>query len=149
MDLHDQFNVLMTNIVCRMVLNKRYVGVSKGGNTLDKVETQEFRETIEEWELLLGCVSIGDFVPALAWLDLVQGYGRRLRKVQKSLHEFATRVIAEHRARRQNSPMLDSDKDMVDVLLDECEAKASDNQITEGNIMGVILVSISHALSQA
>lgn len=148
-DLHDQFSILMANIVCRMVINQRYVGVSNGDNTVDKVDVQEIRETIEEWETLLGCASIGDFIPALAWLDLLQGYGRRLRKVQKRLHEFATKIIAEHRAKRQNSPMLESDKDMVDVLLDENEAKTSGNHITEENMMGVILVSISHALSQA
>lgn len=148
-DLHAQFSILMTNIVCRMVFNKRYVGVSEGDNTVDKAEVQEFRETIEEWEWLLGAFSIGDFIPALAWLDLVQGYVRRMKKVQKNLHEFATKIIAEHRAKRQNSQMLESDKDMVDVLLDESEAKTSGDHITEGNIMGVILVSISHALSQA
>lgn len=140
-DLHAQFSILMANIVCRMVFNKRYVGVSEG----DKAEAQEFRETIEEWELLLGTVSIGDFIPALAWLDLLQGYARRSRKVQMRLHEFATKIIAEHQAKRQNSPMLESDKDMVDVLLDEFEAKTSSNHITEANVKGVILVSVSHA----
>lgn len=146
-DVHAQLNVLISNIVSRMVLNKRFVGVLDV-STVDHSEAQEFRETIEEWARLRGGFSVGDYIPALAWLDIGKGYVRRCRKVHKRMDAFVTRIIAEHQARRENvnySSIAESDKDMVDVLLDEHETKTSGYQPTAENIKGVIMVrSTSH-----
>ena len=142
-NVQAQVNSLISNIVSRMVLNKRFVGVLDV-NTAEHSEAQEFRETIEEWAKLRGGFSVGDYIPALAWVDVVQGYARRCRKVHKRMDAFVTRIIAEHRARRENGNygrLAESEKDMVDVLLDEHEAKSSGYQPTADNIKGVIMVS--------
>lgn len=140
-----QLNVMISNVISRMILNKRFMGFTND-DTVDLVEAQEFRETTEEIENLLGAFNIGDFIPMLARWDL-QGYHQRLKKVHKQIDTFIGKIMAEHRARRQFGPVPECDQDMVDVLLEKLEGDGtSNNQLSEKNVRGIIQVRISQVL---
>jgi hypothetical protein len=48
---------------------------------------------------------------------------RGSRKVHKLLDKFVTKIIVEHQVKRQDAQMLEGEKDMVDVMLDDYEAQ--------------------------
>lgn len=145
-DVKAQLNVMISNVVSRMILNKRFMGVIKD-DTVDLAEAREFRETIEEIEYLLGVFNIGDFIPVLAKWDL-QGYRQRTEKLHKHMDKFIRKIMAEHQTRREFGVVPECDEDMVDVLLDKLKGDGtSNNQLSEDNVKGVIQVSISQVLS--
>lgn len=140
-----QLNVMISNVISRMILNKRFMGVIKD-DTVDLAEAQEFRETTEEIEYLLGAFNISDFIPVLARWDL-QGYQQRMEKLHKRIDVFIRKIMAEHQARRQFGPVPECDQDMVDVLLEKLEGDGtSNNQLSENNVKGIIQVRISQVL---
>lgn len=137
-----QLNVMIANVVTRMVLNKRSMGVIKD-DTVDLAEAQEFRETVEEIERHLGAFDISDYVPAFARWDL-QGYQKRSKQLHKHIDKLIAKIMAEHRARRQFGPVPECDQDMVDVLLEKLEGDGTStkHQLTEDNVKGLINVRI-------
>lgn len=72
----------------------------------------ELQEMLEELLFLNGVFVIGDWIPWLAWLDL-EGYVKRMKKLNKKLDKFLDLMIEEHATRQKK----EEDKDMMDVLL--------------------------------
>ena len=128
-----------------MVLNKHYMGVSEGDNTVDhpKLNISGTR-TIEEIEFLLGCFNIGDFIPALAWLER-QGYAWRLKKLHKRMDEFVNKILADHRTKRELGLVPECDQDLVDVLFDNLEG--SDSSVYQYNLKAVVKAVILARIS--
>lgn len=145
-DVQAQLSIMTSNLISRMILNKRYVAMTDE-NTVDQAEAHAFQEMIEETFLLSGALNLGDFIPFLRWLDL-QGYGKRLKKIHTRLDKFVSKIISEHRTRRQNTPVAEVDKDMVDVLLDELETKTFGYQMTEANVKSIILVKLCNCVNR-
>uniref|UniRef100_A0A7N0VA52 Cytochrome P450 n=1 Tax=Kalanchoe fedtschenkoi TaxID=63787 RepID=A0A7N0VA52_KALFE len=71
---------------------------------------------------LLGEVTaVGDYIPALSWVDHLRGLTRETKRVSRAVHEFLDRVIDEH-IEKQNDGDDDDRKYFVDILL-ELQAK--------------------------
>ena len=143
-NLQALVNVMLSTVVSHMLLNKRYMGVSEGDNTVDhpKLNISGTR-TIEEIEFLLGCFNIGDFIPALAWLER-QGYAWRLKKLHKRMDEFVNKILADHRTKRELGLVPECDQDLVDVLFNQLEGSDSSvYQFSKANVKAVILARIS------
>uniref|UniRef100_A0ACD5VPU3 Uncharacterized protein n=1 Tax=Avena sativa TaxID=4498 RepID=A0ACD5VPU3_AVESA len=86
-------------------------------------------EVFADFEELLGTVSVGQFVPWLAWVDTLMGLDAKAARTSKVMDEMLERVIADHRQRRLlrggGRPVGDGEddhRDFVDVLLDVSEA---------------------------
>jgi hypothetical protein len=85
-------------------------------------------EVFADLEELLGTVTVGQFVPWLAWVDTLMGIDAKAARTSKVLDELLERVIADHRQRRLGGGRLvgdgeqDDHRDFVDVLLDVSEA---------------------------
>ncbi|KAM0913588.1 hypothetical protein ACQ4PT_012029 [Festuca glaucescens] len=85
-------------------------------------------EVFADLEELLGTVTVGQFVPWLAWVDTLMGIDAKAARTSKVLDELLERVIADHRKRRLGGGRLvgdgeqDDHRDFVDVLLDVSEA---------------------------
>jgi hypothetical protein len=135
--------VVVTNILSRMVLKKRFGAVA--GKTVDApVEGNEveqvrnFAELIQEVRDVSFRLDAGDFVPALRRIDLL-GFRRHLRHLKKRMFVFVSKIISEHLEQRQKSSAV-YEKDMVDALLDEMEDTTSRFGISNEHISSLLWV---------
>jgi hypothetical protein len=135
--------VVVTNILSRMVLKKRFGAVA--GKTVDApVEGNEveqvrnFAELIQEIAEASFRLDAGDFVPALRRIDLL-GFRRHLRHLKKRMDVFMSKIISEHLEQRQKSSAV-YEKDMVDALLDEMEDTTSRFGISNEHISSLLWV---------
>ncbi|KAK9072378.1 hypothetical protein SSX86_008812 [Deinandra increscens subsp. villosa] len=102
---------LTNNVVCRVALGKRYEG-------------RKFKNLLEKMVELLGCFSVGSYIPSLRWVDRFSGLERKADAVAKELDEFFEAVIDEHVNRKLGEGS--EGRDLVDILL----------EIQRDNVMG-------------
>ncbi|KAL6619213.1 hypothetical protein ACP70R_034352 [Stipagrostis hirtigluma subsp. patula] len=84
-----------------------------------------FRELIEENTALLGGFCVGDYFPALAWVDeALSGAGARAWRNFRRWDELLEKMVQEHEARRRGNDVggggggaEEEEEDFVDVLL--------------------------------
>nr|ACM69385.1 putative ferulate 5-hydroxylase [Phyllostachys praecox] len=108
---------------------------------------EKLRKVFAEFEELLGTVTVGEFVPWLAWVDTLMGLDARAVRTSEELDGLLERVIADHRQRRcSGRPAEDGEddhRDFVDVLLDVSEAEdeaAGEVRFDMVSIKAIILV---------
>uniref|UniRef100_A0A0E0LZ10 Cytochrome P450 n=1 Tax=Oryza punctata TaxID=4537 RepID=A0A0E0LZ10_ORYPU len=139
--LRDHLSMAALGVISRMVLGKKYVEKQQAGAAGAAVAAttttpEEFKWMLEELFVLNGVLNIGDFIPWLDWLDL-QGYIRRMKKVNRLIHRFLDRVLDEHDERRR----LEGDgfvaRDMVDALLQLADDPNLDVQLTRNGVKGI------------
>ncbi|URE38542.1 Cytochrome P450 [Musa troglodytarum] len=111
--LKDHLSTVSLNVICRMVLGKKYVDRSEAAAI---VSPEEFKQMLDELFLLNGVMNIGDSIPWLDFLDL-HGYIRRMKKLSKRFDRFLEHVLDEHNQRRRREGDEFVARDMVDVLL--------------------------------
>ncbi|KAF5796682.1 putative cytochrome P450 [Helianthus annuus] len=93
---------LTNNVICRVALGRRYDG-------------RKFNNLLKSALELLGCFSVGAYIPSLRWVDQLSGLERRVDKVAKEFDEFLEGVLEEH----VNKNRVDVKcEDLVDVLLE-------------------------------
>ncbi|GKF54921.1 cytochrome P450 mono-oxygenase, partial [Tanacetum coccineum] len=95
--LKESLSKVSLNVICRMVLGKRYLDESEAGKlglTVDK-----FQKMLDELFLLNGVLNIGDWIPWISFMDL-QGYMKRMKAVNKRFDRFLEHVLNEHEERR-------------------------------------------------
>ncbi|CAO2199681.1 unnamed protein product [Urochloa humidicola] len=87
---------------------------------------EELARLFADFEGLLGTVTIGDFVPWLAWVDTLMGLDARAARTSAQMDALLERVIADHRKRRRDRRRDDDGhrEDFVDVMLDVNEEAA-------------------------
>lgn len=139
--VRSYLEVVVTNILARMIVKKRFAAVI--GKTLaneeELTEVRKFRVLVEEIAKESFHADIGDFIPIIKWLDL-RGFRRRLRNLKNRMDGFVGIIISEHREQRKSRKLMENEKDMVDVLLDQIEDKTSRFDITEEHIGGLLWV---------
>ena len=142
MPVRTYLEVVVTNILSRMILKKRFSAVAgKGaqGSDSEMQEVRNFRVLVEEIAQCSLHMDPGDFIPIFKWLD-IQGFRARLRDLRKRMDVFVNNIINEHLEQRRKG--LAYEKDMVDVLLDQMEDTSTDKfDISEKHINGLLWVS--------
>nr|AHY35314.1 flavonoid 3'-hydroxylase 2 [Morus notabilis] len=108
-NLAQLLHLCTTNTLGRAMLGYRVFG---GGSGKSDPRADEFKSMVVEALAVAGVFNIGDFVPALEWLDL-QGVVARMKKVHKRFDAFLTRIIEEHKANAGNG----KHTDMLTTLL--------------------------------
>ncbi|XP_057982234.1 flavonoid 3',5'-hydroxylase 1-like [Malania oleifera] len=97
-------------------------------------ESGEFKEMMVEVMRLSGSFSIGDFIPAIAWMD-VQGIGAKMKDLHKKFDALLTKMLEEHSltaGEREENP------DFVDIVAANTEY--SDGlKLTETQIKALLL----------
>lgn len=130
-NLSKRLSTLTNDIISRVALGRKYSG-----------ETS-FREMLGEFQKLLGCFPMEDFVPWLGWIDKLIGLDARAKRTSKKLDEFIERILEEHLSRRcSNAAGAEECVDFVDVLLsikDEHDADDAAISINKENIKALIL----------
>ncbi|KAK1413059.1 hypothetical protein QVD17_34783 [Tagetes erecta] len=101
-NLSELLITLTNNVVCRVALGRTYEGM-------------KFKRLLERVMELLGCFSVGSYIPSLRWVDRVSGLERKADEVAKEFDEFLEGVIDEHESKNGVSV---EGRDLVDVLLE-------------------------------
>ncbi|CAI9753980.1 unnamed protein product [Fraxinus pennsylvanica] len=120
-NLSDLLVSLTNNTICRLALGRKY----SGG---EAHESTKFELMLKEIMELAGTFNVGDFIPWLKWINIVNGLDARVEKLAKSFDEFLSSVVEDHRNRKQGKLDCDSssiETDLVDLLLEiQSESKS-------------------------
>uniref|UniRef100_A0A2P2MYI4 Flavonoid 3'-monooxygenase n=1 Tax=Rhizophora mucronata TaxID=61149 RepID=A0A2P2MYI4_RHIMU len=103
MNLGQLLNVCTVNALGRVVMGRRVFG---DGSGCGDPKADEFKSMVVELMELAGVFNIGDFVPALEWLDL-QGVATKMKKLHKRFDDFLTNIVEEHKMSGGSGPHVD------------------------------------------
>lgn len=101
-------------------------------------ESNKYKDMIVELLTGAGLFNIGDFIPAIAWLDL-QGVQAKLKGIHDRFDAMITKMLEEHSAtakEREGRP------DFIDLIMANRIGEDGET-ITDINIKGLIFVSYS------
>jgi hypothetical protein len=120
------------DVLCRVAFGRDF----SGGGEYDR---HGFQKLLEEYQVLLGGFSIGDFFPSMEFIHSLTGMKSRLKNTFRRFDQLFDQLLAEHGNPKRET---EEQKDLVDVLLD-IQKNGSDDQapLTMDNIKVVILVS--------
>ncbi|CAL4925133.1 unnamed protein product [Urochloa decumbens] len=124
-------NVCATNTLARATVGRRVFAV--GGDD----GAREFKEMVVELMQLAGVFNVGDFVPALAWLD-PQGVVGRMKRLHRRYDGMMDGIIREREAAGEGGG------DLLGVLLARMREKqpladGEDGTINETDIKALLL----------
>lgn len=95
----------------------------------------EFKSMVVEVMVLAGVFNIGDFIPALEFLDL-QGVQAKMKKLHKRFDEFLTSIIEEHKVCKS-----EKHNDMLSTLLSLKDLPDDEGtRLTDTEIKALLLV---------
>ena len=118
------------NLLCRNAFGKDF---SQGGDHV----RHNFQKLLEEYQMLLGGFSIGDFFPSMEFLHKFTGMESRLKDTFRRFDQLFDEILEEHR----NPENRKDHKDLVDVLLEIQKHGDPETPLTTDNIKAIILVS--------
>ncbi|CAN0876916.1 Flavonoid 3'-monooxygenase [Linum grandiflorum] len=85
-------NLCATNALGRVLVGKRVFGDITGGAD---PKAEQFKSMVVELMVLAGVFNIGDFVPALEWLD-IQRVAAKMKKLHIRFDSFLSQLLEEH-----------------------------------------------------
>nr|AVM80402.1 flavonoid 3'hydroxylase [Euphorbia pulcherrima] len=124
-------NLCATNALARVMIGRRVF--SDSGDP----KADEFKSMVVELMRLAGVFNIGDFIPALEWLDL-QRVAAKMKKLHKRFDAFLTEIVEEHKSNKGES----THRDMLTTLISLKEEEADDGEggkITDTEIKALLL----------
>lgn len=134
----NYIEVVITNIMSRMVLKKRFLEVAREENQgLELQQVRNFKEIADEVTSCGLQVEPRDFIFVFKWIDIT-GCLKKIPKLKQRMNDFMSKIISEHLVQRENNMV--SEKDMVDVLLDQMEDETLPFNITKQNVISVTWV---------
>uniref|UniRef100_A0ACD5ZCE4 Uncharacterized protein n=1 Tax=Avena sativa TaxID=4498 RepID=A0ACD5ZCE4_AVESA len=128
-------NVCTTNALSRAAVGLRVFG-SDGA--------RDFKEIVLEVMEVGGVLNVGDFVPALRWLD-PQGVVARLKKLHRRFDDVMNGIIAERRSGAGKTAGEEEDgKDLLGLLLSMVQEDRSltggeEDKITDTDVKALVL----------
>ncbi|KAL2935462.1 Flavonoid 3'-monooxygenase [Bienertia sinuspersici] len=132
-ELGQLLNVCTTNALSRVMLGKRVFGDGTGKNDL---KSEEFKDMVVELMVLAGEFNIGDFVPALEWLDL-QGIATKMKKLHKKFDKFLGAIVDEHKIHLNKG---DFGRDFLTILLSSKDSYDDEGgKLTDTEIKALLL----------
>ncbi|CAA2974622.1 cytochrome P450 71A6-like [Olea europaea subsp. europaea] len=111
--------VSVTNdTICRVALGRKYSdGEADGSN--------KFELMLKEIMEIAGTFNVGDYIPWLKWMNMVNGLDARVDRLAKTFDKFLSSIVEEHRSRRKQENSSNA-TDLVDLLLEiQSEKKTS------------------------
>ena len=135
-------NVCATNTLARATVGRRVFAADGGEGAT------EFKDMVVELMQLAGVFNVGDFVPALRWLD-PQGVVAKMKKLHRRFDDMMNGIIAERKA--GVTPDGEEGKDLLGLLLpmvhdERPVAGGEEDGITETDAKALILVSLISVL---
>lgn len=81
-NLSDLFYTLLSNVVSRISLGRKYAITDEGG------EENSFRKLFQNIAQLIGYFSVGDYIPWLYWIDSLSGLKGRVEKAANEIDQY-------------------------------------------------------------
>ncbi|KAF2312888.1 hypothetical protein GH714_040946 [Hevea brasiliensis] len=132
-NLGQLLNVCTTNALGRVMIGRR---VFNDGSSGGDPKADEFKSMVVELMVLAGVFNIGDFIPALEWLDL-QGVAAKMKKLHKRFDDFLTEIVEEHKIK---SDGYEKHRDMLSTLISLKEdADGEGEKLTDTEIKALLL----------
>uniref|UniRef100_A0AAU8HQ35 Flavonoid 3'-hydroxylase n=1 Tax=Silybum marianum TaxID=92921 RepID=A0AAU8HQ35_SILMA len=104
--LGQLLNVCITNALARVMLGRRVF--SDGDRKAD-----ELKDMVVELMVLGGEFNIGDFIPAIDWLDL-QSVTKRMKKLHLRFDSFLNTILEDH---KNGGDVISGDVDLLSTLI--------------------------------
>ncbi|PHU03460.1 hypothetical protein BC332_28711 [Capsicum chinense] len=120
--------------ISRMVMSDKYYSDDESTSMLS---IEQLELMLDEFFILGGVITFGDWIPWLNWLDL-QGYINRMKVLEIFFTEYLTNVLEDHKANAKEDSI---PKDMVDGLLQLANDPNLEVKLTTNNLMGFILIN--------
>lgn len=134
-NLGQLLNVCTTNALGRVMIGKK---VFNDGSSGGDPKADDFKSMVVELMVLAGVFNIGDFIPALEWLDL-QGVAAKMKKLHRRFDDFLTKIVEDHKIHGSNSG--EKHKDMLSTLISLKEdADGEGGKLTDTEIKALLLV---------
>ncbi|GAV84063.1 p450 domain-containing protein [Cephalotus follicularis] len=112
-NLGQLLNVCTANALGRVMLGRRVFG---DGSGVSDPMAEEFKSMVVEVMALAGVFNIGDFIPALDWLDL-QGVAAKMKNLHKRFDTFLTGLLEEHKKMLVGDGGSEKHKDLLSTLI--------------------------------
>ncbi|PON85221.1 Cytochrome P450, E-class, group I [Trema orientale] len=129
-NMSKMLGLYANDVLCRVAFGRDF---SEGGD----YDRQGFQEMLEEYQELLGGLSVGDFFPSMEFVLSFTGMKSRLVNTRKRFDQLFDRIIAEHLDPKR---VKDETKlDVVDVLLDIQRNGSGEMPLTTDNVKALIL----------
>ncbi|RDX89467.1 Flavonoid 3'-monooxygenase, partial [Mucuna pruriens] len=130
-NLGQLLNVCTTNALAKVMIGRR---VFNDDSSNYDPHADEFKSMVKELMVLLGVFNIGDFIPALEWLDL-QGVKARAKILMKRCDAFLTTIIEEYKISKN-----DKQQNLyLNTLLSLKETPQEGYKLTEEEIKLILL----------
>lgn len=138
MTLRPRLFELVLNVMLRAVTGER----------ASRADVRRFQEIVEETFAVSGAPSIGDFFPALRWVDRLRGIDAALVRLQGRRDAFVGGLVDDQRRRRDGGSRRDTEKkSIIDELLSLQEIDPE--YYTDTVIKGIVLVSSLSPVNQS
>jgi flavonoid 3'-monooxygenase len=135
-NLGQMLNVCTTNALARVMIGRRVFNEGNGEGECDP-RADEFKSMVVELMVLAGVFNIGDFVPALEWLD-IQGVQGKMKKLHKRFDAFLTSIIEDHMISKS-----EKHNDLLSTLLSLKEKVDEDgDKLNDTEIKALLLVCL-------
>ncbi|KAL5544047.1 hypothetical protein UlMin_007831 [Ulmus minor] len=128
-NLSKMLGLYANDVLCRVAFGRDF----SGGGDYDK---QGFQKMLEEYQELLGGLSLGDFFPSMDFIHSLTGMKSRLVHAFERFDKLFDEIIAEHLNPNREK---DEHKDLVDVLLDIQRNESGEIPLTADNVKAIIL----------
>ncbi|XP_022737725.1 flavonoid 3'-monooxygenase-like [Durio zibethinus] len=133
-NLGQLLNVCTVNALGRVMLGQRVFGDGSGGAD---PQADEFKSMVVELMVLAGVFNIGDFIPALEWLDL-QGVQAKMKKLHKRFDRFLSGILQEHKL-KAGSDGSGKHADLLSTMISLEDADGEGGKLTDTEIKALLL----------
>ncbi|MFS7986231.1 putative cytochrome P450 superfamily [Helianthus anomalus] len=119
------------NVICQVALGRTYS------------DSLKFKDLLVRFQILLGVLCVGNYIPWLSWVDWLRGLDRQTKELAKEFNDFYDGIIEEHLVKRELvGGGDDHEHDLVDILLDVQRDSTSDFTFGRDTIKAIISVSL-------
>ncbi|KAK4782430.1 hypothetical protein SAY86_016532 [Trapa natans] len=126
-------SVCVTNALGRVAIGRRVFG---DGSGKEDAKAEEFKSMVQELMVLAGVFNMGDFVPALAWLDL-QGVEAKMKKLHKRFDAFLSAIVEEHKVAGSEERHIDLLTTLISLM--DGAGDEEGGKLTETEIKALLL----------
>ncbi|CAN1291294.1 Cytochrome P450 71A1 [Linum perenne] len=125
-DLSDAISTFTNTVISRAAFGKTYQQINgDGGNVRRAVD-------------ILGEFCFNDSFPYLGWVDVLNGFDSKVKRVSKEVSDFLDMVIDDHKLAMEMGDG-DHDDDIVDILLRVQKERELEFHFTDENIKATLL----------
>ncbi|WCJ36158.1 cytochrome P450 family 71 subfamily A polypeptide 25 [Euphorbia peplus] len=126
-NLSEMFSGITSDLICRVAFGKKYGRGEEDG--------KRFHGMLGDFMGLIGSYNIGQFIPWLAWINLVNGFDAKADRTAREFDNFLDGIVEEHIRNFDCG----GKEDLVNVLLDLQKNNKAEFSLDREGIKALIL----------